>query len=160
MVGKRIIARIPKISKQGSAGLINCNCYCLIFLLVLCPEPNTQVIMVLAMEQPLCWTFVGLQWEPLCEESVGFVSVSSQLLGRAQTCCHNSYTALPVFAHSLGSTSSVFSVVVFLSLSLAFLCCGTLFITNFARILPQIFKSSNSVVCHTTPCQMDIAPWC
>ena len=84
--------------------LSNCNCYCLIFLLVLCPESNTQVIMVLAMEQQLCWTFVGLQWEPLCEESVGFVSVSSQLFGRAQTCCHNSYTGLSVFVHGLGST--------------------------------------------------------
>ena len=47
-----------------------------------------QVIMVLVIERVFC----GCGPVPLCEESVGFVSVGSQLFARPQNCCHTSYT--------------------------------------------------------------------
>ena len=47
-----------------------------------------QVIMVLVIERVFC----GCGPVPLCGESVGFVSVGSQLFARPQNCCHTSYT--------------------------------------------------------------------
>ena len=96
-----MIARIQNTAKQlllsKDCKWFNC------FLLVLCPpQSNTQVIMVLEREN-LCWTFVRLQRRTLGEESVGFVSVSSQLFARAQTCCHICCTRLTVLIHSSGS---------------------------------------------------------
>ena len=55
MVENKIIERTKRFPRRMD--FTNCNCYCLIFLLVLCPESNTQVIM--ALEQ-LCKSFVGL----------------------------------------------------------------------------------------------------
>ena len=51
----RFLREFKRFPRQKSFN--NCNCYCLIFLLVLCPESNTQVIMVL---EQLCKSFVGL----------------------------------------------------------------------------------------------------
>ena len=55
MVENKIIEWTKRFPRRK--GFTNRNCYCLIFLLVLCPESNTQVIM--ALEQ-LCKSFVGL----------------------------------------------------------------------------------------------------
>ena len=123
-----MIARIQNTAKQlllsKDCKWFNC------FLLVLCPpQSNTQVIMVLEREH-LCWTFVRLQRRTLGEESVGFVSVSSQLFVRPQSCCHNCCVGLSVFGHGSGSTIMVFLVDLFVFCPTIYSLFGMIFLVT------------------------------
>ena len=137
MVEKRIIARITGLCWFDQLQL-------LLFNLLVGLVPGTQhpshhgVSDGAAALLDFCWPPEGAavrRIRGICQREFTVARPSSNLLSQFLHCCFPSFQP-QLGIHIIGLLGCCLSF----SLSLAFLCCGTLFITNFARILPQIFK--------------------